>query len=68
MALPQKPKARRSLVKIELESSAGVKFLCPEIVLLYKSKNPKAKDEQDFKQQLDILTRNKKNGLKAQSR
>lgn len=39
---------RRSLVKVQLESSAGVKYLCPEIVLLYKSKNPRAKDEQDF--------------------
>ncbi|MFL6333541.1 MAG: nucleotidyltransferase domain-containing protein [Pyrinomonadaceae bacterium] len=39
---------RRALAKVQLESSAGVKFLCPEIVLLYKSKNPRAKDEQDF--------------------
>ncbi len=42
------PEIRRSLLKIQLESSAGVKFLCPEVVLLYKSKNPRAKDEQDF--------------------
>ncbi|MCY7348622.1 MAG: hypothetical protein LH614_20725 [Pyrinomonadaceae bacterium] len=39
---------RRSLVKIQPESSAGVNFLCPEVVLLYKSKNPRAKDERDF--------------------
>jgi hypothetical protein len=34
-------KIRRSLSKIQLESKARVKFLCPEIVLLYKSKNPR---------------------------
>lgn len=27
---------------------AGIKFLRPEIVLLYKSKNPRARDEYDF--------------------
>jgi hypothetical protein len=42
-------RVRRSLSKVQLESRAGVKFLCPEIVLLYKSKNPQAKDEQDFR-------------------
>jgi hypothetical protein len=28
--------------------SDGVPFLCPEVVLLYKSKNPTAQDEADF--------------------
>jgi hypothetical protein len=60
-------KVRRSLVKIELESNAGVKFLCPEIVLLYKSKNPRAKDEQDFQSAVGHLNANKKNGLNVQS-
>ncbi len=41
-------KIRRPLTKCQLISNAGVKFLCPEVVLLYKSKNPRAKDEQDF--------------------
>ncbi len=36
------------LARCRLTSSAGVAFLCPEIVLLYKSKQPRAKDEQDF--------------------
>lgn len=43
--------------EIYLTSDSGVKFLCPEIVLLYKSKNPREKDEQDFqtvKKHLDI--------------
>lgn len=38
----------RPLAECQLVSKGGVKFLCPEIVLLYKSKSPSAKDEQDF--------------------
>ena len=41
-------RVRRLLAKCHLVSKEGVKFLCPEVVLLYKSKNPNAKDEQDF--------------------
>ena len=55
---------RRSLVKIQLESSAGVNFLCPEIVLLYKSKNPRAKDEQDFQAVVKRLDAERKEWLK----
>ena len=55
---------RRSLVKIQLESSASVKFLCPEIVLLYKSKNPRAKDEQDFQAVIEHLDAERKEWLK----
>jgi len=58
-------KVRRSLIKIELESNAGVKFLCPEIVLLYKSKNPKAKDEQDFQAAVEHLDAEQKGWLKC---
>ncbi len=57
-------KVRRSLVKVQLESSAGVKFLCPEIVLLYKSKNPQAKDEQDFQAVVKYLDAERKEWLK----
>ena len=38
----------RPLGKCLLTSGAGVNYLCPEVVLLYKSKNPREKDEQDF--------------------
>jgi hypothetical protein len=55
---------RRSLVKIQLESNAGVKFLCPEVVLLYKSKNPRAKDEQDFQAVVKCLDAERKEWLK----
>lgn len=36
------------LSKLSLTSKLGMKFLRPEIVLLYKSKNSRPKDEQDF--------------------
>ena len=55
---------RRSLVKIQLESSAGVKFLCPEVVLLYKSENPRAKDERDFQAVVKRLDAERKEWLK----
>ena len=58
-------KVGRPLVKIELESNAGIKFLCPEIVLLYKSKNPKAKDEQDFQAAVAHLYAEQKEWLKG---
>ena len=57
-------KIRRSLFKIQLESSAGIKFLCPEVVLLYKSKNPRAKDEQDFQAVVKYLDAEQKQWLK----
>jgi len=41
-------KVTKTLSKLHLTSNLGIQFLCPEIVLLYKSKNPRLKDEQDF--------------------
>ena len=38
----------KSLSEVYLTTDSGIRFLRPEIVLLYKSKNPRAKDEQDF--------------------
>ena len=38
----------KPLSKLHLMTNSGIKYLCPEVVLLYKSKNPRAKDEQDF--------------------
>ncbi len=42
-------RVNRPLAECRLVSGAGVPFLSPEIVLLYKSKNPAPKDEQDFR-------------------
>ncbi|MDZ8236017.1 MAG: hypothetical protein RMZ69_02390 [Nostoc sp. ChiQUE01a] len=38
----------RPLSMIRLHSDIGLPFLAPEIVLLYKAKNPRSKDEDDF--------------------
>lgn len=38
----------KPLSKLHLMTNSGVRFLCPEVVLLYKSKNPRFKDERDF--------------------
>jgi hypothetical protein len=40
---------RREIQKAILKTNDGVPFLCPEIALLYKSKNPRPKDEKDFR-------------------
>lgn len=55
---------RRSLAKCMLTSNAGVKFLCPEVVLLYKSKNPRAKDEHDFSAVVNHLEEDRRAWLK----
>lgn len=41
-------KVAKPISKLFLTSESGINFLRPEIVLLYKSKNPRVKDEQDF--------------------
>lgn len=38
----------KPISKLFLTTTSGIKFLRPEVVLLYKSKNPREKDEQDF--------------------
>ncbi|UFU00678.1 hypothetical protein KO561_07010 [Radiobacillus kanasensis] len=45
-------------------SSSGIPFLAPEIVLLYKTKNPREKDLLDFQQVVPLLDREKKVWLK----
>jgi hypothetical protein len=58
-------KVRRPLAKCHLVSKEGVRFLSPEIVLLYKSKSPRAKDEQDFAAVAGRLGAERKAWLKA---
>lgn len=38
----------KPILKLFLTTNSGIKFLRPEIILLYKSKNPREKDEDDF--------------------
>jgi hypothetical protein len=42
------PRIRRSADDILDRTRAGLPFLRPEIQLLYKSKDPRARDERDF--------------------
>lgn len=50
----------KPITKLFLTTNSGIRFLLPEVVLLYKSKNPRAKDEQDFEaaaKYLDVESR-----------
>ena len=52
------------LTECYLLSNNNIRFLCPEIVLLYKSKNPREKDAQDFELVSARLETERKNWLK----
>jgi hypothetical protein len=43
------------LPELTRRSSAGIPYLCPQVVLLYKSKNPRPVDEEDFERALPLL-------------
>jgi len=57
-------KVTKPLSKLSLTSKLGMKFLRPEVVLLYKSKNPRLKDEQDFEAVAEHLDTEGKEWLK----
>lgn len=54
----------RPLSVIGLNSDIGVPFLAPEIVLLYKAKNPRSKDEDDFNHVCGLLNEERRVWLK----
>jgi hypothetical protein len=54
----------KPLSDLYLTDHQGIKFLRPEVVLLYKSKNPRQKDEQDFEKTLNHLSPESKEWLK----
>ena len=53
------------LSKTVLISATGIPILAPEIVLLYKAKNPRTKDHSDFLQIIGLLDSEKQQWLKA---
>ncbi|HYY41879.1 MAG TPA: hypothetical protein VE775_04040, partial [Pyrinomonadaceae bacterium] len=55
----------RPVAECCLTSAAGINLLAPEIVLLYKSKQPRAKDEQDFAVTLEHLEPERRDWLRA---
>lgn len=54
----------KPISELHLTTVSGIKSLCPEVVLLYKSKNPRAKDEQDFKAAVKYLNPEAKRWLR----
>ncbi|HEX8564592.1 MAG TPA: hypothetical protein VF648_02905 [Pyrinomonadaceae bacterium] len=54
----------KPLSELHSESNHGIKFLRPEVVLLYKSKNPREKDERDFLATVDYLDNESKKWLR----
>ena len=54
----------RPLGLIGMKTDQGIPFLCPEIVLLYKSKNPRDKDENDFENAIDLILGERRAWLK----
>ena len=55
---------RKPLTEIYSTADSGIRFLRPEIVLLYKSKNPREKDEQDCETVMKRLDAQSKKWLK----
>jgi hypothetical protein len=49
------PAVRRPLARVFRAGPSGVRVLAPEVVLLYKSKGPRAADEHDFRAALPLL-------------
>ncbi|HSK73560.1 MAG TPA: hypothetical protein VK892_17820 [Pyrinomonadaceae bacterium] len=54
----------KPISKLFLTTESGIKFLRPEIVLLYKSKNPREKDERDFQTAVEFLDSESKEWLR----
>lgn len=54
----------KPLSELHSESNHGIKFLRPEVVLLYKSKNPREKDERDFQSVVNYLDNESKKWLR----
>lgn len=55
---------RRPVTQIFMKSPENIPYLSPEIVLLYKSKNPRSKDEIDFHNTIELLDSDRKQWLK----
>ena len=50
------PRVRRALGSIVLRGACGLPIVAPEVQLLYKSKDPREKDERDFARALPQLS------------
>ena len=59
------PAVRRPLTQAIERTVDGIPYLSPEIVLLYKAKTPRPKDESDFARLLPLLNSNRSAWLAA---
>jgi hypothetical protein len=59
------PGVRCPRADVIVPSAAGVPVLCPAVVLLYKSKAPRATDEDDFRRLLPALPARQRRWLRA---
>ena len=57
-------KITKPLSMIAMRSKDGIPYLNPEVVLLYKAKDPSARDEADFEKTVQTLDRERKRWLK----
>ena len=58
------PAVAKPLAEVRLDACDGLGFLCPEIVLLYKSKAPRPQDEADFSAAVERLGASRRDWLK----
>lgn len=49
------PEIREDLEKMTYPTTSGIRYLAPEIQLLYKAKNIRPKDQQDFEKAMPML-------------
>ncbi|WP_129642982.1 nucleotidyltransferase domain-containing protein [Peristeroidobacter agariperforans] len=49
------PSISLPLSAMSRRTTRGIPYLCPQVVLLYKAKNPRTKDQDDFEQTLPTL-------------
>ena len=55
----------KPIAEIGSTSDLGVPFLRPEIVLLFKAKRPRRRDEEDFRNLLEVLSGESRSWLRS---
>jgi len=59
------PRIRLPLVRIGRQSDSGLPYLAPEVQLLFKAKQQRAKDEADFARVEPLLDANSRSWLRG---
>ncbi len=58
------PEIQRPLTKVGQYTENGIPFLNPEIVLLFKAKNPNSLDEKDFSNVIEVIEKEPRDWLR----